>query len=159
MKTRGLPSTPFPIRCRLFGACKTFCVTEEWEPVSAWNIMLLRTCFDTCQRYRRFSLAFRLADDITFAIITMPGPWSADGQGVQRMDTQGQISALIKEIRRQLSMSQEDLARQLGVSYATVNRWENRQSNPSKLAKAHLEAFCEKMTRRGKLTLSEDGER
>ncbi len=75
------------------------------------------------------------------------------------MDTQGRISALIKEIRRQLAISQEDLARQLGVSYATVNRWENCQSSPSKLAKAHLEAFCEKMTRRGKLTLPEDGER
>lgn len=29
---------------------------------------------------------------------------------------------LIKKIRRQLSISQEDLARELGVSYATVNR-------------------------------------
>jgi DNA-binding transcriptional regulator YiaG len=33
--------------------------------------------------------------------------------------------ALVKEVRRQLSISQEDLARELGVSYATVNRWEN----------------------------------
>jgi len=30
--------------------------------------------------------------------------------------------SMIKEIRRQLAISQEDLARELGVSYATVNR-------------------------------------
>jgi len=66
------------------------------------------------------------------------------------------LSTLVKEIRRQLSLSQEDLARQLGVSYATVNRWENGQSLPSKLAKAQLSAFCERMTERGKLRLSDD---
>lgn len=66
------------------------------------------------------------------------------------------LSTLVKEIRQQLALSQEDLARQLGVSYATVNRWENGQSLPSKLAKAQLSAFCEKMIERGKLTLSGD---
>jgi DNA-binding XRE family transcriptional regulator len=33
-------------------------------------------------------------------------------------------AALIIAIRRQLALSQENLARQLGVSFATVNRWE-----------------------------------
>lgn len=33
------------------------------------------------------------------------------------------FSAFVKEIRKQLSLSQEDLARELGVSFATVNRW------------------------------------
>lgn len=42
----------------------------------------------------------------------------------------------VKEIRRQLSLSQEDLARALGISFATVNRWENGLVKPSKLAKA-----------------------
>ena len=74
---------------------------------------------------------------------------------MQQIDTEGRsFSALVKEMRRQLALSQEDLARQLGVSYATVNRWENGQSVPSKLAKAQLNSFCEKMIERGKLTLS-----
>jgi len=73
------------------------------------------------------------------------------------MDTEDKsLSALIREIRRQLSLSQEDLARQLGVSYATVNRWENGQSKPSKLAKAQLDAFCAKMINRGRLALPDD---
>ena len=63
--------------------------------------------------------------------------------------------SLIKEVRRQLSISQEDLARELGVSYATVNRWENCQANPSKLARAQLDAFCERMQADGMLDLSE----
>ncbi|QVL35511.1 helix-turn-helix domain-containing protein [Aminirod propionatiphilus] len=72
------------------------------------------------------------------------------------MDTEGRsLSPLVKEIRRQLSLSQEDLARLLGVSYATVNRWENGLSKPSKLAKAQLETFCKKMTSQGKLALPE----
>ena len=62
--------------------------------------------------------------------------------------------AMVKEVRRQLALSQEDLARELGVSYATVNRWENALSKPSKLARAQLDAFCIKMTRQGRLELS-----
>jgi putative transcriptional regulator len=61
--------------------------------------------------------------------------------------------AMVKEVRRQLALSQEDLARELGVSYATVNRWENEQSKPSKLARAQLDMFCEKMEKRGLLAL------
>lgn len=61
--------------------------------------------------------------------------------------------ALVKEVRRQLAISQEDLARELGVSYATVNRWENGQAKPSKLARAQLNAFCERMTAQGILKL------
>lgn len=63
------------------------------------------------------------------------------------------IPALIKEVRRQLALSQEDLARGLGVSFATINRWENAQVKPSKLAKAQFETFCSKMIKQGKLKL------
>jgi putative transcriptional regulator len=45
----------------------------------------------------------------------------------------------------------------LGVSYATVNRWENGQTKPSKLARAQLEAFCERMQAAGMLSLPETG--
>ena len=42
----------------------------------------------------------------------------------------------------------------LGVSFATVSRWENAHVKPSKLAKAQFDAFCNKMMRQGRLTLS-----
>ncbi|MBW2109696.1 MAG: helix-turn-helix transcriptional regulator [Deltaproteobacteria bacterium] len=64
------------------------------------------------------------------------------------------LPELVKEVRRQLGISQEDLARALGVSFATVNRWENGKSKPSKLAKAQLDSFCAKMIRQRKLLLA-----
>ena len=63
--------------------------------------------------------------------------------------------ALVKGVRRQSAMSH--LARKLGVSYATVNRWENGQAKPSKLARAQLDAFCERMQEAGMLNLPEAG--
>jgi len=60
---------------------------------------------------------------------------------------------LVKEVRRQLALSQEDLARELGVSYATVNRWENSQAKPSKLARAQLDTFCDRMLKEGRLDI------
>lgn len=35
------------------------------------------------------------------------------------------------EIRNALELSQEGMARLVGVSFATVNRWENRHSSPT----------------------------
>jgi len=63
-------------------------------------------------------------------------------------------AALVKEVRKQLALSQEDLARELGISYTTVNRWENGQSKPSKMAKILFDAFCQKMIDAGSLALS-----
>jgi putative transcriptional regulator len=37
----------------------------------------------------------------------------------------------LAEIRLQLGLSQEAMGRLLGVSFATVNRWENRHSSPT----------------------------
>lgn len=49
----------------------------------------------------------------------------------------------VKIVRTELKLSQEDLARELGVSFATINRWENGSYNPSRLAKKAFDDFCE----------------
>lgn len=69
------------------------------------------------------------------------------------MNSDQDYRAVLKRVRDQLRLSQEDLARELGVSYATVNRWENGQAKPSKLARAQLRAFCERKTQEGSLAL------
>ena len=54
------------------------------------------------------------------------------------------FSKKVRMAREQLSISQEDLARALNVSYATVNRWENTKTKPIKMAQAAFESFCER---------------
>ena len=49
---------------------------------------------------------------------------------------------LILEIRKRLNASQEDLAKMIGISYATVNRWENGHSRPNKAAQLRLYDIC-----------------
>lgn len=40
----------------------------------------------------------------------------------------------IKKVRKKLNLTQDQFAEKIGVSRATVNRWENNRWNPSKLA-------------------------
>jgi DNA-binding transcriptional regulator YiaG len=67
------------------------------------------------------------------------------------------FSDSVRLVRRQLGLSQEALAHELGVSFATINRWENGKTVPFKLARRQFEAFCEKMTKQGKLKASSEG--
>jgi len=44
----------------------------------------------------------------------------------------------IKQLRAHLGLTQQSLAKALGVSFATVNRWENGQTKPSQLSWSQL---------------------
>lgn len=57
----------------------------------------------------------------------------------------------VRKIRQQLGLSQEELAHELGVSFSTINRWENSKTVPFKLARRQFEAFCERMKKQGEL--------
>ena len=61
------------------------------------------------------------------------------------------FGATVKIVRIQLNLSQEDFAHALGVSFATVNRWENGKTSPSKLAKRQFVSFCKEQRDQGKL--------
>ena len=52
------------------------------------------------------------------------------------------MQTLIKQIRDHLNMSQTELAEQLNVTFATVNRWENVRAVPNKLAQTKLYEIC-----------------
>lgn len=51
-------------------------------------------------------------------------------------------SETIKEIRSRLHLSQSELAEKLGVSFATVNRWENGRCQPSQIAVNAIKSLC-----------------
>ena len=52
------------------------------------------------------------------------------------------MQKLIKSIREYLGLSQADFAEKLGVTFATVNRWENGRALPTKLAQTSLYEYC-----------------
>ena len=53
------------------------------------------------------------------------------------------VSELIKAIRDQLGISQRELARELGIAFSTVNRWENGLFEPTVMARKILKMYCE----------------
>lgn len=61
--------------------------------------------------------------------------------------TESDIIFKLKEVRRKLGLTQEALAQRLGVSFTSVNRWENGQTNPSPLARRQIEELFENKTK------------
>lgn len=57
------------------------------------------------------------------------------------MPSNDDFSTKVKSLRAKLKLSQEDLVKALGVSFATVNRWENARTQLSKLAQKQVEMF------------------
>ena len=51
-------------------------------------------------------------------------------------------SDIIKDIRSRLNLSQMEFAEKLGVSFATLNRWENGHHEPSKIALGNIKRLC-----------------
>lgn len=53
-------------------------------------------------------------------------------------------SKLIKELREKLILFQAELAELLGVSFASVNRWEMGHHEPTIKSKRKIVALCKK---------------
>lgn len=54
-----------------------------------------------------------------------------------------QTGTSIRELRRNLRMTQEEFAHTLGITVATVNRWENGHAKPSKLARRAIDRLVQ----------------
>ena len=50
----------------------------------------------------------------------------------------------ILKLRSERRMSQTQLAKELGVSYTSVNRWENGRYFPTKMMRLVICRYCEK---------------
>lgn len=55
------------------------------------------------------------------------------------------ISELVRELRLRLKLTQEEFAAKLGVTFPTVNRWENRRAKPSRMATKLIEGLLRQM--------------
>lgn len=52
------------------------------------------------------------------------------------------FNELLKGVRKELNISQEQFAHELNVSFTTLNRWENNRCVPSRLAKLRILDYC-----------------
>ncbi|MCP4682420.1 MAG: helix-turn-helix transcriptional regulator [Desulfobacterales bacterium] len=68
---------------------------------------------------------------------------------MNKMDTSEnrEIGRIIKEIRVSLGLTQEQFAAKIGVTFSTVNRWENGRGAPSPLALRQINKFSKTLER------------
>ncbi len=52
---------------------------------------------------------------------------------------------MIKDIRAKLGLTQEQFAAQVGVTWSTVNRWEDGRGTPLPLALRRIEGLRERL--------------
>ena len=71
------------------------------------------------------------------------------------LNCEEEISLKVREIRLEMGLTQEQFAAKLGVSFPTVNRWENQKAKPSPLAYQKLQklflTFKKKNSNHGEL--------
>jgi transcriptional regulator with XRE-family HTH domain len=61
--------------------------------------------------------------------------------------TEPDIPALIKELRERLGLTQEQFAQRVGVTYSTVNHWENGKRTPQPFLLRRLQELKEELDR------------
>lgn len=61
------------------------------------------------------------------------------------MNTQADMPWLIRELRQRTGLTQEKFAAKLGVTFPTINRWENDRAKPSPLAMQRIEELLRSM--------------
>ncbi len=62
---------------------------------------------------------------------------------------QPEFSQLVQEMRHRSGLTQAELAAKIGVSYYSVNRWENQKTMPVSLALKRVEEILREMGDRG----------
>ena len=71
------------------------------------------------------------------------------------MNVQADLSRLVRELRELTGLTQEKFAARLGVTYPTINRWENGRAKPSPLALKQIEDLLRGLGERGQDLLQE----
>ncbi|MEA2060417.1 MAG: helix-turn-helix transcriptional regulator [Thermodesulfobacteriota bacterium] len=65
------------------------------------------------------------------------------------------IPRLIRDLRLRMGLTQEKFAARLGVTFPTINRWENDRARPSPLAMEKIEALLHSLGAQGSDLLAE----
>lgn len=65
------------------------------------------------------------------------------------MNSQTDIPTLVRELRERTGLTQEKFAAKLGVTFPTINRWENGRAKPSPLAMKQIEDLLRDLGEKG----------
>ena len=65
------------------------------------------------------------------------------------MDKQYSMARLVRELRELTGLTQEKFAARLGVTFPTINRWENGRAKPSPLAVEKIESLLHSLGDKG----------
>ena len=60
-----------------------------------------------------------------------------------------EIPYLVRELRERTGLTQEKFAAKLGVTFPTINRWENGHAKPSPLAMKQIEDLLRDLGEKG----------
>ncbi len=74
---------------------------------------------------------------------------SVRSTGAPELTRPAPVARLVRELRARLGLTQEQMATRLGVTFPTINRWENGRAKPSPLARKQIEDLL--------ATLGDDG--
>ncbi|CCB90881.1 putative uncharacterized protein [Waddlia chondrophila 2032/99] len=67
---------------------------------------------------------------------------------------ENEVGNLIRNLRKAMALTQEQFAAKLGVTFPTVNRWENQKAAPSPLATEKLQKLQTQLEKKGLLKTS-----
>ncbi len=65
------------------------------------------------------------------------------------MSEQYTMAKLVRELRELTGLTQEKFAAKLGVTFPTINRWENDRAKPSPLALEKIESLLRSLGDKG----------
>jgi len=66
------------------------------------------------------------------------------------LDEQHSMARLVRALRELTGLTQEKFAARLGVTFPTINRWENDRAKPSPLALEKIESLLRSLGNKGK---------
>jgi len=66
------------------------------------------------------------------------------------LSEQPNMAKLVRELRELTGLTQEKFAAKLGVTFPTINRWENDRAKPSPLAMEKIESLLRSLGDKGK---------
>jgi len=81
----------------------------------------------------------------------MNGAASTSDDSARRnpLDEQYSMARLVRELRELTGLTQEKFAAKLGVTFPTINRWENDRAKPSPLALQKIESLLRSLGDKG----------